>query len=89
MDKQTWYSSINNSNKLEMYSGYKHDFELQNYLDFVKDKKFRFALTKLRLASHDLDVERGRYENIDRSERICRYCKSCIQKSNMGRIYEL
>ena len=65
---------MNNSNRLEMYSRYKHEFELENYLDFIKDKRFRFALTKFRLASHDLAIERGRYENIGRNERICRYC---------------
>ena len=73
-----WYSSINNLNMLEMYSRYKHDFELENYLDFIRDKKFRFVLTKFRLASHDLAIERGRYENIDRSERICSYCKATL-----------
>ena len=26
--KQSWYSSINNSNRLEMYSRYKHDFDM-------------------------------------------------------------
>ena len=54
MYKQTWYSSINNANRLEIYSCCKHDFELENYLDFIKAKKFRFALTKFRLASHDV-----------------------------------
>ena len=53
-----WYSSINDLNMLEMYSRYKHDFELENYLDFIRDKKFRFVLTKFRLASHDLAIER-------------------------------
>ena len=75
------YSTINNSNRLEMYSRYNHDFELENYYDFIKDKKFKFALTKFRLASHDLVIERGRYENIDRSERICRYCNGNFVES--------
>ena len=54
--KQSWYSSINNSNRLEMYSRYKHEFDLENYLDCLENKKFRIALTKFRLSS-----ERGRY----------------------------
>ena len=48
-----------------MYSRYKLDFELENYLDFIKDKKFRFAFPKFRLASHDVAIERGRCEHID------------------------
>ena len=39
MYKQSWYSSINNSNRLEMYSRFKHEFTMENYLDFIKEKK--------------------------------------------------
>ena len=81
MYKQTWYSSINNSNRLGMYFPYKHDFDLENYLDFIEDKKFRFALTKFRLASHDLANQRMRYENIDRSEWLYSYCNGNFVES--------
>lgn len=74
MYKQSWYSAINNSNRLEMYSRYKHDFDMEQYLDFIKDKKFKIAFTKFRLSSHDLAIESGRYENLNRNERICKYC---------------
>ena len=37
--------------------------------------------TKFRLASHDLAIERGRYENIDRNERICRCCNGNFVES--------
>ena len=36
---QSWYASINYSNRLLMYSRYKHDFQIENYLDFITDKK--------------------------------------------------
>lgn len=71
---QSWYASINNSNRLQMYSRYKHMFQFEKYLDFITEKKFKIALTKFRLSSHDLAIERGRYENISRNERICRNC---------------
>ena len=74
--KQSWYSSINNSNRLEMYARYKHDFEIENYLDFITEKNYKFALTQFRLSSHDLAIERGRYENLNRNERICKFCNS-------------
>ena len=74
MYKQSWYFSINNSNRLEMYSRFKHEFAMENYLDFIKEKKYRFALTKFRLSSHDLAIERGRYENIARNDRDCIFC---------------
>ena len=81
MYKQSWYSSINNSNRLEMYSRFKHEFNMENYLDFIKEKKYRFALTRFRLSSHDLAIERGRYENIARIDRICVFCNSNFVES--------
>ena len=71
---QSWCANINNSSRLSMYSRYKHDFQLESYLDTIHDKKFKIALKKFRLSSHDLAIERGRFENIPRDERICRYC---------------
>ena len=42
---QTWYSSINNSRGLEKYCLCKHTFGFEKYFDFIKDAKFRIALT--------------------------------------------
>ena len=33
------YANINNSNRLSMYSRYKHDFQFESYLDTTHDKK--------------------------------------------------
>ena len=35
---QSWYSEINNSSRLIMYSRYKHEFQFESYLDTI-DKK--------------------------------------------------
>ena len=72
--KQTWYSNINNSPRLETYSLFKHDFTIEPYIDFIKEKKYRIALTQLRLSSHQLEIERGRYTNIERNDRKCKQC---------------
>ena len=74
--KQSWYASVNNSNRLLMYSRYKHDFNFEKYLDFMSEKKYRNALSQFRLSSHDLEIERGRYANVDRDDRICILCNS-------------
>lgn len=78
--KQSWYSDVNNSNRLEMYARYKHNFDLENYLVSTIEKKFKIALTQFRLSSHDLAIERGRYENLNRSERVCKFCNSNLIK---------
>ena len=33
-------------------------------------------MTRFRLCSHSLEVERGRYEELDRQERLCHFCKA-------------
>ena len=69
MYQQTWYASINNSNRLETYARFKHEFCYENYLDMVTENKYRKTLTQFRHSSQDLAIERGRYQNIDRQER--------------------
>ena len=76
--KQSWYSAINNSNRLETYARFKHEFEIETYLDFIKENKYKIALTQFRLSSHNLAIERGRIEHIDRNERVCKLCNSNV-----------
>lgn len=73
---QSWYSSVNNSNRLLIYARFKHEFGFENYSDFIVESKFRVALSRFRISSHDLFIERGRYENLPRNERICKFCNS-------------
>jgi hypothetical protein len=37
-------------------------------------KKIKIALSRFRLSSHQLEIERGRYSNIPRDERKCKFC---------------
>jgi hypothetical protein len=76
MFKQKWYHTINNSNRLETYGLIKYDLEMEKYLTFIKESKFRIALTRFRVSSHNLRIEEGRYENIQRNERICQNCNN-------------
>ena len=38
------------------------------------DSRFRICLTRLKLSSHDLAIEKGRHQNIARQERVCNNC---------------
>ena len=71
---QSWYSSKNNSPRLSTYSRFKHTFNLESYLDIIYERKCKIALTRFRLSSHRLEIERGRYFNIPRTERKCKFC---------------
>lgn len=72
--KQRWYASINNSSRLDTYSLIKHEFILENYLNDIRETNLRIGLTRLRLSSHDLNIEKGRHQNIDRRQRYCTNC---------------
>ena len=71
---QKWYSDINNSNRLQSYCIYKHDFKLENYITDVTENKYKTALARFRTSSHNLFIKTGRYDNTLRHERICKSC---------------
>lgn len=77
--KQSWYAKINNSGRLSSYCLFKHEFESEKYLSCISENKYRIAYSRLRLSSHDLAIETGRYTNIERKYRKCLQC-------NMGAV---
>ena len=75
--KQTWYNSLTNSSSLSLYKEFKVKFEFEKYLDNLPFST-RIAMSKLRLSSHKLRIETGRYkqQRTDRSLRKCQFCNS-------------
>ena len=71
---QEWSLNINSMSKLDCYCKYKTEFCFEKYLDVILNDKLRQHLTCLRLCSHSLDIELGRYNNIERSNRLCKLC---------------
>ena len=71
---QTWHSNINESKRLESYSKYKENFELEEYLSIITNRKYTTSLTRFRLSSHELLIEKGRHLHIQREDRLCKYC---------------
>ena len=61
-----------------MYAEFKHVIKYESYLDTIKNTKYRIMLSKFRLSSHDLEIERGRYEHksTNPEERYCEFCQS-------------
>ena len=73
---QGWNGRINNSSRASLY---KHllSFEFKPYLDSVKINKFRTAFARLRVSSHRLRIETGRWSKptaIPVNERLCSEC---------------
>ena len=72
--QQKWYSEINNSQRLFYYRMYKHQLTCEQYLNSQLDNKFKYSLTRFRTSSHDLEIEKGRYNRIRREDRLCKLC---------------
>ena len=62
------------SSKLETYCLFKLDTSCESYLNKITLNKYKFALSRFRLSSHNLALETGRYNNIPKENRICTFC---------------
>ena len=53
------------------------------YYQFLREDK-RILITKWRLSSHNLNIEKGRYTSpiTPREERICKICTTCIENEH-------
>ena len=72
---QSSFSSFQNSNKLRIFNQLKKKTGTERYLTEINISKHRAALTRLRLSSHSLEIEVGRYNKTEPQNRLCRYCK--------------
>lgn len=59
---------------LQSYVGFKHDFVIEKYLSCINNNKLRMCLTRFRCSAHCLNIEEGRYRNINREDRKCVHC---------------
>jgi hypothetical protein len=62
------------SEKLCSYVMFKSVLVRESYLSSVQTCKYKIALTPFRVSAHDLLIERGRYVNMKRHDRICTCC---------------
>ncbi len=60
------------------YRHIKITFEFESYLNTVNNFQLRRCLTRIRLGSHGLRIETGRYgrNRIERNQRVCPLCDS-------------
>ena len=73
---QNWHSRLEDSSRAVFYKSIA-SFQFQPYLENVNVYKFCNAIRKLRLSSHRLEVEAGRWVRINRvpaNERKCTLC---------------
>ena len=73
---QDWNASITENSKLINYKMYKNNIDFERYLDVLDIRKFRYLYVNFRLGCHELEIEKGRYRNVPRLNRICVLCSS-------------
>ena len=72
--KQCWSNIKSNSSKLAFYDTCKTEFCRELYLSTSKGMACRSSMTRLRISAHDLEIEAGRYDGLERSQRTCKWC---------------
>jgi hypothetical protein len=78
---QDWNHTINTSPKLHYYCKFKQFFEFEDYLVSISNETTRKSLTRFRLSSHNLEIEQGRFNGIDRQNRLCKLCNQNVIES--------
>lgn len=69
--KQSLLADINASSKCTIYKSLIDHCSLQSYLTKIIPLQYKKLICKLRLSSHCLTVENGRYNNIPLERRLC------------------
>ncbi len=74
-------SNIETNKKLDLYSELKESFDPEPYLSHIRIFQHRKAYSRLRISSHNLLIETGRYNDTAREKRICKCCKQSVIES--------
>ena len=71
---QTWHSDIDSSSRYDTYKCYKTLLSPEKYLSVDINFVMRRAMARFRCSNHTLNIEQGRYYNINKEDRVCLYC---------------
>ena len=70
---QKWNTEIQTSSKSINYRIFKTNFVTEFYITHLQPK-FYILLARFRTTNNRLPIERGRWENVERAQRICTLC---------------
>ena len=73
--QQTSFADTTNKNRCFLYNTLDRDFTMAKYLNTITIQSNRKAMAQLRLSSHKLMIERGRWKKIVHKERTCLHCQ--------------
>ena len=72
---QEWHDAVYSSSKGLCYRIFKKRFELEKYITVLSFNNL-YTFCKYRCGNHRLPVESGRWQNLQRNERLCPLCGS-------------
>ena len=73
--RQHFSKAISLSGKLApIYPKVKKEYREESYISVVEYHKYRSAITRFRISAHNLPLEKGRWEGINKTERKCKKC---------------
>ena len=75
--KADWSNKARSSIKLRTYIKFKFNHSLEEYLCYIPDTRWIKTLSRLKMSSHMLEIERGRHvkpQKIPPEQRTCQRC---------------
>jgi hypothetical protein len=61
-------------------------FYIQTYLTKPIPELYKKYINKMRLSSHNLAIEQGRYYNVNRNNRNCKFCIDDMEDEMLQRV---
>ena len=85
-----WKKKIKNSNKLDFYRKFKHEYKAEEYLDMAPTMYAKRDYIKFRTSNHKLAVEILRYKRpiVPREQRLCELCTEDKIEDEFHMIFE-
>ena len=78
---EIWVAQLSEMSKADSFVLFKNRIWLEKYTMSIKNHRHRIALSRLRLSSHSLMIEKGRHYKplIDRASRYCPFCPTLVE----------
>ncbi len=73
-ERQNWRENVFSMPRLNVYSMFKLELSVENYLLLDIPRAYKIALAKLRVGNHELEIELGRHQKKNRGNRLCKFC---------------
>ncbi len=71
-----WSTDVTKFSKLDLLAEIKHSFGSEKYLEIDLDRYDKSLLSQFRYGILPIEVETGRYKNLERKDRICTLCNT-------------